>query len=287
MHTPDGFTPLHVTPPALVRERRWRSRSPARGCWSAAANRRRSCPRSTIVARAGLDGVHHYLGQLQGADCVAVGIARRCAGARRLRSRRTALAVPAPAGSDARARGPRVPGRRMGSHAPLLRPLRHADARQGRRARQGVPGLRLRRLSARFAGDDGARHARPRVAARARQPLSAARCTARSRASSSRAKRSRTASTAKCARKSASTSPTSQYFASQSWAFPHSLMIAYTAELRRRRAAARSDRDRGRRAGSPSTRCPTCRRTVSIARRLIDATVARLRAQRRVDSVAS
>ena len=41
------------------------------------------------------------------------------------------------------------------------------------RAREGVPGLRPRRVSARVAGDDGAGHARPRAPARARPPLSA------------------------------------------------------------------------------------------------------------------
>ena len=56
--------------------------------------------------------------------------------------RRPALAVLRAARAAARARRARVPGRRMGPHAPLLRPLRHADARQGRRAREGVPGVR-------------------------------------------------------------------------------------------------------------------------------------------------
>ena len=50
------------------------------------------------------------------------------------------------------------------------------------------------------------------------------------------------------------------YFASQSWAFPHSLMIAYTAEYAGGELVPDGDGDRRRRAGSPPTRCRTCRR---------------------------
>ena len=69
------------------------------------------------------------------------------------------------------------------------------------------------------------------------------------------------------------------YFASQSWPFPHSLMIAYTAEY----------------SGGDMRPCdeeiadaqwftldalPTLPNRVSIARRLIDATIERLHRQR-------
>jgi NAD+ diphosphatase len=66
------------------------------------------------------------------------------------------------------------------------------------------------------------------------------------------------------------------YFASQSWAFPHSLMIAYTAEyaggeLRREEAEIADVR------WFALNALPPLPPNVSIARRLIDATVARLR----------
>jgi len=66
------------------------------------------------------------------------------------------------------------------------------------------------------------------------------------------------------------------YFASQSWAFPHSLMIAYTAEY------AGGDMRPGDEEIADARwfdidALPALPTTVSIARRLIDATVARLR----------
>ena len=68
------------------------------------------------------------------------------------------------------------------------------------------------------------------------------------------------------------------YFASQSWAFPHSLMIAYTAhyaggELRPDPAEIADVQ------WFPVDRLPDLPSTVSIARQLIDTTVARLRAE--------
>ena len=69
-----------------------------------------------------------------------------------------------------------------------------------------------------------------------------------------------------------------QYFASQSWAFPHSLMIAYTAryaggELRPDPTEIEDVR------WFAVDKLPELPTTVSISRRLIDTTVARLRAQ--------
>jgi len=65
------------------------------------------------------------------------------------------------------------------------------------------------------------------------------------------------------------------YFASQSWAFPHSLMIAYTAEY----AGGELNPDRNEIADAQwfaLDALPALPSHVSIARRLIDATIARL-----------
>jgi NAD+ diphosphatase len=66
------------------------------------------------------------------------------------------------------------------------------------------------------------------------------------------------------------------YFASQSWAFPHSLMIAYTAEY-----AGGELRPDGTEIADvrwfPADALPQMPPSLSIARRLIDATAARLR----------
>jgi NAD+ diphosphatase len=74
------------------------------------------------------------------------------------------------------------------------------------------------------------------------------------------------------------------YFASQSWSFPHSLMIAYTAhyaggELRPDPSEIADVR------WFPIDSLPDLPSTVSIARRLIDTTVARLRAGSQVTPV--
>jgi NAD+ diphosphatase len=66
-----------------------------------------------------------------------------------------------------------------------------------------------------------------------------------------------------------------RYFASQSWAFPHSLMIAYTAEY----AGGELSPDRSEIADAQwfaLDALPALPTHISIARRLIDATVARL-----------
>jgi NAD+ diphosphatase len=75
-----------------------------------------------------------------------------------------------------------------------------------------------------------------------------------------------------------------RYFASQSWSFPHSLMVAYTAsyaggELRPDRSEIADARWFGVDA------LPDLPSTVSIARQLIDTTVAQLRAESRVTPV--
>src|SRR4051812_41129781 len=66
------------------------------------------------------------------------------------------------------------------------------------------------------------------------------------------------------------------YFASQSWAFPHSLMIAYTAEYAGGDMRP-SDEEIADAQWFDIDALPTLPTTISIARKLIDATVARLR----------
>ena len=70
-----------------------------------------------------------------------------------------------------------------------------------------------------------------------------------------------------------------RYFASQSWAFPHSLMIAFTAEY----AGGELKPDETEIAEArwfPLDAVPKLPPSISISRRLIDATVARLRRER-------
>ena len=69
-----------------------------------------------------------------------------------------------------------------------------------------------------------------------------------------------------------------RYFASQSWPFPHSLMIAYTAEYAGGDMRPGDDEIADAQWFSLDA-LPALPTSVSIARRLIDATVARLRAQ--------
>ncbi len=67
------------------------------------------------------------------------------------------------------------------------------------------------------------------------------------------------------------------YFASQSWAFPHSLMIAYTAEYAGGDIKC-EDAEIAEARWFPADALPYLPPSVSIARRLIDATATRLRA---------
>jgi len=68
-----------------------------------------------------------------------------------------------------------------------------------------------------------------------------------------------------------------RYFASQSWSFPHSLMIAYTARYARGELAPDSSEIADVRWFSVDA-LPDLPSPVSIARRLIDTTAAQLRA---------
>jgi NAD+ diphosphatase len=73
MHTPSGFTPLHVTPSAL-------SETTLAFAFAGAKQKIRGDETSPVipslddVVREMPAGVHHYLGQLQGADCIAIGL---------------------------------------------------------------------------------------------------------------------------------------------------------------------------------------------------------------------
>ena len=67
------------------------------------------------------------------------------------------------------------------------------------------------------------------------------------------------------------------YFGSQSWAFPHSLMIAFTAEYAGGELRPDADEIEDARWFDPD-QLPPLPSSVSISRRLIEATAARLRA---------
>jgi NAD+ diphosphatase len=66
------------------------------------------------------------------------------------------------------------------------------------------------------------------------------------------------------------------YFGSQSWAFPHSLMVAFTVDYAGGEISPDPAEIEDARWFGPDT-LPTLPSPLSIARRLIDATVARLR----------
>jgi NAD+ diphosphatase len=66
------------------------------------------------------------------------------------------------------------------------------------------------------------------------------------------------------------------YFASQSWAFPHSLMVAFTAEYAGGEIRC-DDAEIAEARWFPADAMPALPPSVSIARRLIDETAARLR----------
>ena len=133
----------------------------------------------------------------------------RRAGARRMALRRPALAVLPAAGAAARDRRPCVSSGRNGTA--LIATAADAERRRGPRpaSARRVPGVRLRRLPARDAGDDGARHARPRAAPGARAALSARHVQRACGLRRGRERRSRTASAARCARRWASRSAAS------------------------------------------------------------------------------
>src|SRR6185369_13644942 len=153
MHTPADFNPAHALPASVGDDALAFAFVENRLVIGGLPNAAPTIPTLGQLDVAGVRGSRHYLGELAGVPCIA---------------------IVAPAGA-AEPNGLTAVGLRAvfaTLSEPLLRPLRDADARSRRRAGEGMPCLRPHRLSARIAGDDGARHPRPRAAARARPALS-------------------------------------------------------------------------------------------------------------------
>jgi NAD+ diphosphatase len=276
MHTPAGFTPLHVTPPAL---------SEATLAFAFAGNQLviRGDDESPIVpsledvVREMPVGIHHYLGQLHGADCIAIGLPDDAAP---------------------------PPGLRLTGLRALFLKLPEATLALAARAFQVVEWDRTHR----FCGRCGT-PTRDKPGERAKQcpacgyvayprvsPAMMVLVTRDREVLLARANRFPNAMYSALAgfvepgetiedcihrevREEVGIEVTNiEYFASQSWAFPHSLMIAYTA-----RYAGGELRPDGLEIADVQwfdvDRLPNLPTTVSISRRLIDSTVARLRAQ--------
>jgi NAD+ diphosphatase len=276
MHTPAGFVPAHVTPRALPGA----SLAFAFTDGKLLVSGDEQAPVVPVLAdltRAGVDGSRHYLGQLQGVDCVAVTL---------------------PDGTAAPA------GFRLTGLRPLFMRLPEATLALAARAFQVAEWDRTHRYCGRCGSPtrdkDGERAkqcpvcgyvAYPRISpammvlvTRGREMLLA------------RANRFPGAMYSALAgfvepgeaiedcvhrevREEVGIDVTGlQYFASQSWAFPHSLMIAYTAryaggELRPDPAEIADAR------WFAFDALPDLPSSVSISRALIDATVERLRAE--------
>jgi NAD+ diphosphatase len=276
MHTPAGFTPLHVTPSAL-------SETTLAFAFAGAKLLIRGDEEAPVVpslddvVRTMPDGVHHYLGQLQGADCIAI-------------------ALP----DDATA----PPGFTFTGLRALFLRLPEATLALAARAFQVVEWDRTHR----FCGRCGT-PTRDKPGERAKQcpacgyvayprvsPAMMVLVTRDREVLLARANRFPNAMYSALAgfvepgetiedcihrevREEVGIEVTDiEYFASQSWAFPHSLMIAYTA-----RYAGGELRPDGLEIADVQwfdvDGLPNLPTTVSISRRLIDSTVVRLRAQ--------
>jgi NAD+ diphosphatase len=276
MYTPAGFIPLHVTPSGLSETTLAFAFAGPR-LLVGGSEQSPVVPSLDDVVRAGLDGVRHYLGRLQGADCVAV-------------------ALP----DDTVA----PPGFFLAGLRSLFLRLPDVTLALAARAFQVVEWDRTHRYCGRCGSPtrdkDGERAkqcptcgyvAYPRVS-----PAMMVLVTRDREVLLARANRFPGAMYSALAgfvepgetiedcihrevREEVGIDVTDlQYFASQSWAFPHSLMIAYTAhyaggELRPDPSEIADVRWFGVDA------LPDLPSTVSIARRLIDTTVARLRAE--------
>ena len=254
MHTPAGFTPMHVTPSSLSETTlafafvggklliRGNEQAPV-------------VPSLDDVVREMPVGSHHYLGRLQGADCVAIGLPDEAA---------------TPVGYML-----------TGLRALFLR-LPEATLALAARAFQVVEWDRTHRFCGRCGtptNDKPGERAKlcPACGYVAYPRISPAMYSARAgfvepgetiEDCIHREVREEVGIDVKDL----------QYFASQSWAFPHSLMIAYTAryaggELRPDPTEIEDVR------WFAVDKLPDLPTTVSISRRLIDTTVARLRAQ--------
>ena len=275
MHTPSGFTPLHVAPPALsdatLAFAFVGAKLLIRGSEAAPA-----VPTLVDIVGAMPAGVRHYLGRLHGADCFAIGLP-----------------------DDA----PPPPGFVLTGLRALFLKLPESTLALAARAFQVVEWDRTHRFCGRCGAptrDKPGERAKvcPACAYVAYPRISPAMMVLVTRDREVLLARANRFPNAMYSALAGFVEPGEtiedcihrevreevgidvddlRYFASQSWAFPHSLMIAYTAryaggELRPDPAEIADVRWFGVDA------LPDLPTTVSISRRLIDTTVARLRA---------
>lgn len=279
MHTPAGFAPAQVAPAALPGSALVFAFADATllVCGDEAAP---AVPTLAEFERAGLEGNRHYLGRLRGFDCVAITLPE---------------AAPAPAGC-----------RYAGLRSLFLR-MREDLLALAARAFQVVDWDRSHRYCGRCGTPtrdrDGERAklcpacghvAYPRIS-----PAMMVLVTRESEVLLARAKRFPKPMYSALAgfvepgetiedcihrevREEVGIEITGlDYFASQSWAFPHSLMIAYTARYAGGELAPDGEEIADARWFAPDALPAELPSTVSIARRLIDETVARLRSASR------
>jgi NAD+ diphosphatase len=276
MHTPEGFLPSHVTPEVLTGKTLAFAFAGPRLLVGGEAQAP-VVPALADLERAGLHGIPHYLGRLQGADCIAVALADD---------------TDAPSGfalAGLRSLFPRLPGVTLALAARAFQVVEW-DRTHRYCGRCGTP--------TRDKGGERAKEcpacgyvAYPRVSpammvlvTRGREVLLARANRFPGAMYSALAGFVEPGETIEdCIHREVREEVGIDvcdlaYFASQSWAFPHSLMIAYTAhyaggDLRPDPAEIADVRWFGVDA------LPELPSSVSIARRLIDTTVARLRAE--------
>ena len=276
MHTPDGFTPSHAFPEVLDRDAHAFAFRGDRILAFAAPDDTFALPGLAALTQAGIAGVPHFLGRLEGVACVAINLADDAvepAGMRFVGLRTLFFKVPEPLLALA-ARAFQVvdwdrthrycgrcgtPTRDRGSERakecpacglvayPRVSPAMMALVTRGRdlllaRAHRFAPGMYSALAGFVEPGetieDCVRREVREEVGVEVGQLT---------------------------------------YFASQSWAFPHSLMIAYTAEYAGGDLKV-DDAEIAEARWFPADALPHLPPSVSIARRLIEATAARLRA---------
>ena len=275
MHTPAGFEPSHVLPPVLPGDAHAFAFRGDRILVLAGADETIGLPTQGMLWRAGVGGVPHFLGLLDGIGCVALNLADDAgepAGMRYVGLRTLFFKVPEPLlALAARAfqvvdwdRCHRYCGRcatptkdRAGERArecpqcglvayPRVSPAMMALVTRGReillaRAHRFAPGVYSALAGFVEPGETIEDCIRREVREEVGVEVGAL-----------------------------------TYFASQSWAFPHSLMIAYTAEYASGDIRL-EDAEIAEARWFAADALPPLPASVSIARRLIDATAARLR----------
>ncbi len=275
MHTPPGFAPSPLLPAALPGTALAFAFREDKLCVRGPADSTAAIPTLAELTSAGLDGGRHYLGALSGVPCVAIGLA-----------------------GDA----PEPEGFRYASLRSLFFRIDEALLALAARSFQIVEWDRTHRFCGRCGAPTRDKHgerskecvacglvAYPRVS-----PAMMALVTRGRELLLARANRFPTAMYSALAgfvepgetiedcihrevREEVGLEVTNlAYFASQSWAFPHSLMIAYTCEYAGGEIRL-EDPEIADARWFTSDALPDLPSTVSIARRLIDATVARLR----------